>query len=978
MNQFALAARNNSVQTRIHVGFGFHVGCYHTDTGDTNDEAGVAADLAAIRWILDELDHANAGNIPVRATWDFDNNYTLGRILPNFGPDILTRIKGRCLSKGDEVMLAAYNAGLLSAMTEDEFFGSLQLSESNPDGTGARDMFGSCSMILRPEASAFQIKQAPFYVQAGIRAVCLYYSTTPQDALHAILPPLPDEAIYNPIRVSGDAEQAKSLSILPMMDLRDIYDAGSLTAILRQLRSAQIQGTINRDVFVFINMDVRSPLWRPMSVRGLNRLIPGTAGLRGLIREARRCEGVVFNTPGEYLETHDPPYDISFREDVVSGGYGCFAETPWEHQMWTKLERARLSAAVYSQDCSSPSFGARVAYLSAAHFDRGGRSLSNTRRERALELAEQITAEERQGLENKTLALRASGRQRLNDSAVGKLVYSRRKDEEERMSFTLFNPRRHPVLTLQLAVDEGQLTDISQISFNCDECRIEGWTAISMERLPLPQPQERRFTSEAEEERIRAAQEPEIRSIFLIIRFREIRETYHVYYRITGGVHEKSPAAPIIEIHEYELPVFNPVGAMRRLLEAQGKLEPLSEEAMVSELEKVEEPKPEPEQRKKPDRMEEPEFRLTAAEGRLVVVVSLESGDYGQIRKVSFDGKELAGGEFLRQYVRYAGAAHSFNCIIAHPLRLSGEGDGLTILGEIHVPGEEEKGLYQLDLICSPFIRALLVRCDVRYPRTPERDVDENGRSVDLRWEEIAPLQIAPVQTRTPHILRRDFTGHLGRYPVSDFGRSIPENRMPVGFNQHLTGGILGVQDGETGGGCMIAHARSVLGGIAFCPMSVTGDLLLNRVSFNLFGTYLGGGEVRRMNASGGLIQTLIDMSHRGERSRASCYNGVRERMVVAVLPFTEEGPTEAEQADLMAVADSALVSGDENGALHPFLTDNVFVPEEVARRVVGAEVVPKSGEQNTFAAKCAGDSPEIIKLKKEALIHFRDSLRRR
>ena len=45
---------------RIHVAYGFHVNCYHSYRGDTNDEQGFGSDLRIIRKIIAALDQLNA------------------------------------------------------------------------------------------------------------------------------------------------------------------------------------------------------------------------------------------------------------------------------------------------------------------------------------------------------------------------------------------------------------------------------------------------------------------------------------------------------------------------------------------------------------------------------------------------------------------------------------------------------------------------------------------------------------------------------------------------------------------------------------------------------------------------------------------------------------------------------------------------------------------------------------------------------
>ena len=51
---------------KVHIAFGFHVNCYHSYRGDTNDSLGFGGDIRIIRHILDVLDDRNRRGIPVR------------------------------------------------------------------------------------------------------------------------------------------------------------------------------------------------------------------------------------------------------------------------------------------------------------------------------------------------------------------------------------------------------------------------------------------------------------------------------------------------------------------------------------------------------------------------------------------------------------------------------------------------------------------------------------------------------------------------------------------------------------------------------------------------------------------------------------------------------------------------------------------------------------------------------------------------
>ena len=55
-------------ENKIHIAFGFHVNCYHSYRGDTNDNFGFGSDIRIIRQIIDVLNKCNEDGIPVKGT----------------------------------------------------------------------------------------------------------------------------------------------------------------------------------------------------------------------------------------------------------------------------------------------------------------------------------------------------------------------------------------------------------------------------------------------------------------------------------------------------------------------------------------------------------------------------------------------------------------------------------------------------------------------------------------------------------------------------------------------------------------------------------------------------------------------------------------------------------------------------------------------------------------------------------------------
>ncbi len=348
----------------IHVAFGFHVNCYHSYRGDTDDAQGFGSDIRIIRKIISALDTLNAEGIPVKGTWDCENFYSLERILPKYAPDIIDGIKRRVRQGYDENIIMGYSNGALGAMQEDELAASVALAVTNPQGSGLEDIFGTCEKIVRPQEVMFTPSQVTTYNKLGVRAVCLYYSCVPFDAFRTLIPPLGDEQAFNPLHYTYKGEK---MTVIPTYSNADVCDAGCLRGWVRALRKKQIDGEINRDLFLFINMDADAIFWESLDLPVIGSRIANTDGIRGLVKEVADLDYVVFDTPGGYLDTHDPVGTVAFTQDTADGnftGYASWAEKPFNRKIWTVIERSRTAAKA----CGNASaFLKRVRLLSTTH-----------------------------------------------------------------------------------------------------------------------------------------------------------------------------------------------------------------------------------------------------------------------------------------------------------------------------------------------------------------------------------------------------------------------------------------------------------------------------------------------------------------------------------------------------------------------------------------------------------------------------------
>lgn len=386
---------------KIHIAYGFHVNCYHSYRGDTNDGLGFGSDIRIIRKILDTLTELNKEGIPVKGTWDCENFFSLEKILPEYAPDIIEKMQERVNNYGDEQIIMGYSNGALSAMNEQEFEESIEKAVTNPQGSGLRDLFGKYEKIVRPQEVMFTPSQVKLYNKLGVKAVCLYYSCVPFDAFRTIIPKLPDELAFNPLTYSYKGE---SMTVVPTYSNSDVCDAGCLRAWVKELHAKQVSGEINNDLFVFINMDADAIFWESLNLPVVGNRIANTDGINGLVREIADLDYIVFDTVGGYLKEHKPLGNIDFTHDTADGnftGYASWSEKPYNRKIWTAIERSRAMSKVNAKnDFDAPSFRDRVLLLSTTHFGLATPVLNIQREKKADELAESIIRSEAEALPN--------------------------------------------------------------------------------------------------------------------------------------------------------------------------------------------------------------------------------------------------------------------------------------------------------------------------------------------------------------------------------------------------------------------------------------------------------------------------------------------------------------------------------------------------------------------------------------------------
>lgn len=395
---FQHASPSAETPHKVHIAFGFHVNLYHSFRGDTNDENGFGQDTRVIRHIIKELDGFNRRGIPVSATWDFDNLFSLQEILPAHAPDIISDIQRRVRENRDEVILMSYNNGMMSAMNHEEFSISMQRAVTNAQGSGVQDLFGQVPRVVRPQEMMTTPGNFDLYQSLGIPYVSLYYSATPFDAFRVFSRELTPTEAYNPVRYHNPVS-GERIIIMPTYHPGDLVEHISLRHWAEKLHRLQAEGAIDRDVLLFINFDADAEFWTGVDLPRHLKWLPNTGGLGQLIHSLADLNFVTFSKVTEYLDKHPPVGTIHFSQDTADGnfhGYNSWAEKSYVSDYWTRIVRnrrvhwtAQKVFAIEYGDAMSPeldnllerSFEIRMRALSTTHFGLATPFLARQREE---------------------------------------------------------------------------------------------------------------------------------------------------------------------------------------------------------------------------------------------------------------------------------------------------------------------------------------------------------------------------------------------------------------------------------------------------------------------------------------------------------------------------------------------------------------------------------------------------------------------
>ncbi|HSN94527.1 MAG TPA: VTT domain-containing protein [Anaerolineaceae bacterium] len=400
-------------EPKIHLAFRFHGNFYHSYRGDTPDELGFGTDIRIIRNTLHVLDAFNARGVPVRGTWDFENYFSLEKIMPEYCPDLIESMQRRVAAGLDEVEFMSYNNGFINAHNPAEFEHAMSLARSNPQGSGLADLFGeNVSNIVRPQEMMYSPIHLKLYNQAGIRAISLYYSAVPFNALSNFIPLLSEEERYNPLTLSYPGIEEK-MTLLPAYNIGDLVDHISLKRWLKGMRKAQLKSAQPKDMLLILDQDADDSIWFGYGApKWVKKIYPDLFGLEGLVESVRDLEFLDFSTPGRYLQNHQPLKEVSFGQDTADGsfdGLASWVEKWSNHQLFTGLERSRLmdlqtqgfasASDVAVQGRLQDTLERRVKILSTTHFGMAAPVMNLAREKTAAALVEQMVALSSSGLQ---------------------------------------------------------------------------------------------------------------------------------------------------------------------------------------------------------------------------------------------------------------------------------------------------------------------------------------------------------------------------------------------------------------------------------------------------------------------------------------------------------------------------------------------------------------------------------------------------
>ncbi len=852
--QNAPAFARDANDYKIYVALGFHVNLIHSFRGDTPDEAGFGQDIRIIRKTIDTLNMYNKRGVDVKAVWDFDNLFSLQDILPKYAPDIIDNIKTRVKAERDEVILMSYNNAVSSALTEGEFRLSVRRAITNKAQSGVKDIFGEFSPIVRPQEMMTTPGNFNLYKKLGIKAVVLYYSAIPFDAIRSFIRPLRRYEAHNPLNYVN-RETGEKMVVIPAYNTGDLVENGSLRSWARTLHKKQISGEIKGDLLIFINSDADDPYWYGYGLPWYLNWLPNANGVEQLIEEISELEYVKFTTLADYLKGHPPVGEISFGQDTADGsfsGYNSWAEKPSSQAYWTHIVANRRAhrlikkifeaeALPVSSEISNLlklSMGKRLELLSATNFGIAAPFLVRGRIKAADKIVREMKVYSGMALE---LALKVTDK-KLNN-AYGAIL--KPSNSTFLKSFMFFNSQKENLakagqfLTLEIAgaaFEKGATFNI--ISKN--------GTIIIPYVIDIFRDDNRQLN---------------LLKLYVANSYRMVDGTYFLYS--TKNQKNKKSGGPVF--------------ASKKVFKNQYIEVRLSDNGFISEV------------------MYKGIRQLEAGSLMPGVNYKTESG----LQKFSPENFNLVVGRDGSTGVASLRLLASFKI---------GEGDRLS-LGYVN---------YKLTLISGVpylFIEGNVSYPATMPDAFLPGSNPLLARMYDAKWAEVMPTELIfshKAETRTPFkILKRNYLGKDSSYKLDYFKRS-EKNLNLASVNNHITSEYVAVVAKEKG--VAVAMDTTVLASFAFCPMKLDFDpeKSLFTIRLNPFGTYYGPQYYQPTWGQGIGRQGALIVGPQFNSS-ASAYNGSQQKFSLMVAFFDDKNIPSQVKKDLIGFADPPFVLTRKN-----------------------------------------------------------------
>lgn len=894
----------------IHLAFRFHGNFYHSYRGDTPDERGFGKDIRIVGHLIDELDRFNGAGVPVRGTWDFENHFSLERIMPQHCPELIEGLQRRVRDHGDEMELMSWNNGLVNAHTEEEFDAAIGRAISNAEGSGVADLFDSWTPIVRPQEMMFTPDHLRLYRKHGVEAVSLYYSALPFNGFSSFVPPLSLRERYNPLTLSYPGMD-ETLTLIPTYGIGDVADQLTLRGWLRRMRRQQMRawrrggdgpadvrsggagaGGSNaaaQDLLLLIDMDADDEFWVGLAGtgplgRGLGRVFPTVGGLRRIVESVADLPWLRFTTPGRYLAAHEPVGDISFGQDTADGsfdGLSSWAEKHSSQELWTLLEHSRLYSMQAREllrraegerardntgedgvpagrrraaDLLQDALELRLRALSTTHFGMSAPVMNVTRLQTGYRLLVRSRAAAREALE----MTGGAGLPELEPAHGSRWRAAAGKSRQREAAAAIFTYSR---------ADVGDPGSSDADSTGADPVR------PTLLRFPVGL-----FTGDEEGASAPAAfQGNALRAAI------PLAGTLH----LRGGGHDAGREVPALYLPDcrYRGPQ---VLAAAHL------------------------PDTDMEVRWRPESFEPvDELAGAPALGRSMQIGpwSLTTDPVEGLTDLRFQGRLLgeagsgsaAGEGLFSTGLRYAGRLRRVRAWQVDSLVQSPEG-GLAFLamsGSLRLNRDDAGAgtlLVRREIILSRDLPWLTVYTRVSYPTTPDHGYEDAHaerleQAWDARWQEVMPLELHPDMPGSggPRVWKHNYAGGVTSFrpDYSDWSR----NRQLDSVNNQVTGGWVALSSGEQG--LLLAQNTEIAASMAFCPIRTRQKRGAGPdVNLNPFGTY-DGRQYRYPTARTGLGRFVaVHLSASDHvRSYAPSFNGATQEFELMIAPYEGNAP---------------------------------------------------------------------------------------